>query len=135
MAFIYDIDLVTTLHRRELRFFDEFSDIVHASVACRVYFNHIQGVTLSDINADITHTTGMLCRLIALKTVERLCQNPGAGGFARASGASEQICWSNPFGADGVGEGGSDRLLSHQRRKCLGSVFVVEGFVGHGGGG
>jgi len=69
--------------------FYKLSDVIHASVACGVDFNHIQGGTISDRFADLTHAARLFRRFIPFRQLRDF--DPGAGSFAGTSGTSEQI--------------------------------------------
>ena len=75
---------------------------------------------------------GFRGRNVAADAIERAGQDAGAGGFAGAAGPAEKIGGGDAAGAQGIGQGGGDGLLTHQLSEPLGAVFVVEGLVGHG---
>jgi len=54
--------------------FYKLSDVIHASVACGVDFNHIQGGTISDRFADLTHAARLFRRFIPLQAIEGLAR-------------------------------------------------------------
>ena len=73
MTFINHINFVATLNWGKLGAFNDFPDVIDTCIARRVNFNDIECITRCNAFADLTDTTRLLCRLILLLTVERLC--------------------------------------------------------------
>ncbi len=134
MALVHHVDLPTRLHRREAGALDELADVVDASIGGGIDLDHVEGIAGGDRGAELTAAAGLGRGPLAGHAVERAGQDPGARGLAGAAGPTEQVGRRDPTGAQGVAQGGSDRLLPHQLREPLGAVFVVEGLVGGGHG-
>jgi hypothetical protein len=55
--------------------------------------------------------------------IDGLCQYPGTGGFAHATGTTKQECMRQLILADRIFEGGGNMLLAYYRVECLWPVF------------
>ena len=129
VALVHHIHLPAGLHRSEAGALDQLADVVDAGVGGGVDLDYIEGIAGGDGGAELADATGLGGGPIAADAVERAGQDAGAGGFTRAAGATKQIGRRNPAGAQGVAQGGGDRLLPHQLVEALRTVFVVEGLV------
>ena len=135
VALVHHIHLPARLHRREAGALDQLADVVHAGVGGGVDLDHIEGVAGGDRGAQLAHAAGLRGGSVTADAVERAGQDAGAGGLAGAPRAAEQVGRRDPARAQGMAQGGGDRLLPHQLVEALGAVFVVEGLVGRGHGG
>ena len=101
----------------------EVPDIVHAVVGRGIDFQHVHA------GAGINGPTGLAgiagIAVVRVQAVHRLGQNFGAAGFARATGAGEQVGVAH-FPAHQLGlQGLGHRRLARHIVKGLGTVFPV----------
>ncbi len=70
---------------------------------------------------------------VEVLAVERLGQDPGGGGLARAAGPAEQVGVADPVLAHGVVQRATTWSWPRISREALGPIAAVEGLVGHRG--
>ena len=89
MHLVHDIHPLTNLGRGIDRIVPQIPDVVHAVIGCGIDFQHIH--TGPGINgpAGLALIAGVA--VIRVQTVDRLCQNFGAAGLARAPGACKKV--------------------------------------------
>ena len=130
VALVDHVDLPTGLHGGKARAFDQLANVVDPGVGGGVDLDHIQGRAGGDRGAQLAAAAGLGGGPVGGQAVQRPGQDPGARGLAGAAGAAEQIGGGDATRAQGVAQGGGDRLLPHQLVKALGPVFVMQGLVG-----
>ena len=115
--FVDDIHAEARLAGLELHLVDDVADVLDFAVGRRVHLHHIEHAAVFDALTDVTRAAGIA--VLGVQAVCRLCQDFGAGGFAGAARAGEQIGVVEAVFLYFVFEGGGDMLLPRH---------VVKGF-------
>ena len=106
------------------RLAEQLPDVVHPAVAGGVQLRHVQQGAAVDAPAGLALVAGG--PVLRVQAVDGLGQNPGAGGFAGAPGAGEQI----GVGRAALGhlplEGAGDVVLAHHLGKGFGPPFPIQ---------
>ena len=89
VGFVEDVDLVLALDRGEGDLVADVADVVDAAVAGGVHLDDVEGGAGADGDAAVALAAGVGGR--SLDAVERLGQQLGGRGLARAAGAREKI--------------------------------------------
>ena len=130
VALVDHIHLPAGLNRGEARALDQFADVVDTGVGGGIDLDHVEGVAGGNAGAEGAMAAGVRGGAVTADAIERARQDAGAGGLARAPGPAEQVGRGDPVLAQGVAQGGGDRLLTHQLVEGLGPVLVVQRLVG-----
>ena len=105
-------------------FVPQVADIVHTVVGGGVHLHHVQNAAVVDAAADLAFAAGVA--LLGAETVDRLGKDFGAGGFAGAPDAGEQIGVAHPPGGDLMLQRGHHGPLAHHILKPLGPPLAIE---------
>ena len=124
---VYDVNAVARLVRLVLHLVDDVADILDLAVGRRVHLDYIEDAAVLDALADLTFAARTA--VFGFEAVYRLCQNLGAGGFARAARAREQIGVVEPVFDYLIFQRGRDVLLTRNVIKSLGSPFAVQHLI------
>ena len=124
MHLVDDIYLIGALAGRISRFIAQIADVIHAIVGGCVNLHHVHDAAIVDAFANLAFTAGVCPG--AVRAVDRLGKNFGAGGFACAARAGEQIGMAHLIVCNLVLQRGSDARLAHHIRKRLGPPFAVQ---------
>src|SRR4029453_7587617 len=123
-------DLVAGRGRGVAALLAQVARVIHRPVAGPLDLGHVQVGAVGDRDAGVADVAGLGGG--AADAVERLGQHPGRGGLARPSGPAEQHRVVDLAGLDGVDQRPRDVVLTDDVVERLGTVFAVEGDVGHG---
>ena len=124
MHLVNDINAVFGAHGRVVGFFTQVADVVDAVVAGRVDLDHVEDRAGIDAAADLALIAGVAVDHVL--AVDRLGQNFGAGGFARAARAGEQIGVRQLVGHKLVAQRLRDMLLPDDVVKLIRAPFAVK---------
>ena len=120
---VNDIDLVLADRGQIRHLVPQVADIVNAVVGGSVHLDDVHDSAGVDTLADLTFAAGV--RAGGIQTVDRLGEDLGAGRFAGAAGAGEQIRMADAARCDLVLQGCDDGCLADNICKALGAPFAV----------
>ena len=127
------VDLVDDIHthfdraRRIDRVVAQHADRVHTVIRRRVDLQHVHAAALVDGPAGRAHAAGIA--VVRIFTVDRLGQDLGAGGLARAARAGEQVRMAEPARLELRAQRVGHALLPDHIRKRLRPVFPVQRLI------
>ena len=133
MHFVDDVDFVGAGGGNVADHLAQLADIVDAVVRGPVDLQHVHAGSVGDADAGRALLAG-ICSA-AVGAVERLCENPGRGGFPYPARTAKQVAMCDPAGGEGVGQRRRDVLLADHLCKGLGPPFPGGDLVGHLGSG
>ena len=119
-----DIDPLFQHRGGVYRLAEQLPDVVHPAVAGGVQLRHVQQGAAVDAPAGLALVAGG--PVLRVQAVDGLGQDPGAGGFAGAPGAGEQIGVGRAALGHLALEGAGDVVLAHHLGKRLGPPFAVQ---------
>ena len=96
MHLVNDVHAFFDVCRGEDRFVAQGAHVVHAVVGRRVQLHHVEHRAVVDAAAGRAPVARIAVHRVL--TVDRLSQNFGAGGLARAARADKQVCMGQPPG-------------------------------------
>ena len=109
----------------------DVADIIDAVVAGGVHFDHVGCRAGVDRPAGLANAAGIAV-FFRGKAVDGFGKDLGAGGFAGAAAAAEQIGVRRFAVCDLIAKDGGNGVLSDDRRKIARSPFAVQGgMLGH----
>ena len=114
---VYDVDLVSAIHRGEIHRLAQVTDFIDATVGSRIDFKDVHGGAIADFPTRLTLTARVRRR--ALLAIQSPGKDLGGTGLACTPGSGEKIGMANAAGSDSVGQSTADMLLPHQ---------ILEGF-------
>ncbi len=109
---------------------DEVTNRVDAVVRRGVHLDEVVEVAGRDRDAVLARAVRLAVRA-EVQAVERLGQDAGGRGLARAPRSREEVGVADPALAHGVAQRRGDVLLADQLAETLGSVLAVERLEGH----
>ena len=123
MDLVNDIDLVLADRGQIRHLVPQVADVVNAVVGGSVHLDDVHDSAGVDTLADLTFAAGV--RAGGIQTVDRLGEDLGAGRFAGAAGAGEQIRMADAARCNLVLQGCDDGCLADNICKALGAPFAV----------
>ena len=127
MDFVHDVDAALDLGGRIDRLVAQGADAVHAVVGRGVELHHVEKAAAFDAEAARAAVAGVAVH--GAFAVDRLGENFGAGGLARAARAGEEIGVREPPLSDLTLQRRGDMLLPHHVRKRLGPPLAVKRLI------
>ena len=129
MHFVDQVDLELAARGHVLRVLDHLAHIVDAGVGRRVDLQQVDVAAGIDVQAG----RALAARLGAgaLLAVERLGEDPGDGGLAHPTGASEQEGVVDPAGVQGVAQRAHHVFLPDQLGEPLRAPLAGKDEIGH----
>ena len=124
---VYDVNAVARLVGLELHLVDDVADVLDLAVGRRVHLDYVEDAAVLDAPAYLALSARTA--VFGVKAVCRLCQNLGAGGFARAARACEQIGVVEPVFDYLIFQRGRYVLLTRNVLKGLGAPFAVQHLI------
>ena len=128
--FVDDEDAAAALAGRVLGHVAQLAHVIHAGVAGRVDFEHVQEVALGDGPAALALAAGVA--LAVGQAVDGLGQQARHGGLAATAGTGEEIGVTQLALAQSRAQGLGHVGLAHHLVECLGTILARDGLVGHG---
>ena len=136
MSFIENIDFVSIPAGRVTGGVPQFANLVDAAIGGGVDFDHVDGVSLTDLDAGVADAAGFgggaLGAAYFSAAVERHGHNARNGGFADAAVPRENVAVGDAVLRERVQKGASDVVLPGYVGKTLRAVFAGQNLITHG---
>jgi len=124
---VNDVDALFDLRRRVHRLIPQGAHAVHAVVGRGVHLRHVEERARLDAHARRAGVAGVT--VLRILAVDRLGEDLGAGGLARAARAGEQVRVGEPPLGDLPPERRGDMLLSDDVGEGFGPPLAVERLI------
>ena len=100
MHLVNDVELVPAANRSEADVVSQFTDLIHAVIACAINFQHVEADALRYFPTGVADSAWSYRR--TMDAIERFSQNAGGRGLAGSPWADKKIGVSESSLFDGI---------------------------------